>query len=461
MQRVLLVAVLAALVPGCAAAQEGAADARPFTYPGGTLAGLAAALQQTYGFQVAYFGDRVEAGPVALPAGTIEQCLAQIAADRAVPDFLWGMGYFLCPEDQPKPARGLRPRRETEADALAIPNVAYPPGTPAGQVLRDLYQWRHSPLLLAQRVAAAGPVRGVPWWTRELLWDRALPTGLAADSLRYEDILAQVARQIGWRAEKVYVVVSAAAAPAYYLRHDGSDDRVHVAHTELLMPTDEITVEVCVRHTPERLVGRYFPRVVSKEEPDKEDPAGYCLYFDHRARPPIVDCSFYVATDAGPLRVTARVPQNRWYRVSGVLGQQTLPDARGNPVKARWICIYLNGWPEQWLPAPGGIVTTTNDLYLGVRGERDPEWPSRAYAAYLDDVRIWDRALEGEVLRRIYRAGCLVGDEPGLVGYWKLDEGPFGKVALDYSLHGHDGRLEGPHPPWVQGPEWVRGMATP
>jgi len=460
MRRLLPAAALALLVASAAAQQE-TTDVRPFTYAGGTLAGLAAALQQTYGYQVAYFGDRVEAAPVAYPACTIEACLAQIAADRAVPDFLFGMGYFLCPGDEPKPARDLEPRRETDTDTLGVPNLAYPPGTPAGQVLHDLYEVRHSPLLLAQRVSGSGPVRGVPWWTRELLWDRPLQMGLTADWLPYEEVLAQVAHQIGWRVEKVYVVVSSAAPPGYHLLCDGTDDRVHVAHTDLLMPTDELTVEACVRHLPNRLVGKPFPRVVSKEEIGAPEPGGYCLFFDHNTGPEVVDCTFYVKTDQGALRVTAKVPQGNWYRVSGVLGRQTLPDAQGNPVKARWICIYLNGWPQQWLPAPGAIVPTTDDLYFGVRREADPDWPSRPYNASVDDVRIWDRAVEGEVLRRIWRAGCLVGDEPGLVGYWKLDEGPFGRIALDYSLHGHDGRLEGPHAPWVDGPHWVRGNGSP
>jgi hypothetical protein len=57
----------------------------------------------------------------------------------------------------------------------------------------------------------------------------------------------------------------------------------------------------------------------------------------------------------------------------------------------------------------------------------------------LDEMRIWDVTRSGdEIQRDMHR--LLQGDEPGLVGYWKCDEGQ-GQVAADLSPFGNDGML--------------------
>ena len=46
---------------------------------------------------------------------------------------------------------------------------------------------------------------------------------------------------------------------------------------------------------------------------------------------------------------------------------------------------------------------------------------SEYYDGHLDDIRIWDQAVSlADIVKNKDRA--LVGDEAGLVGYWKFDE---------------------------------------
>ena len=63
----------------------------------------------------------------------------------------------------------------------------------------------------------------------------------------------------------------------------------------------------------------------------------------------------------------------------------------------------------------------------------------RAFHGLIDEVRVWNIVrTESEIRANMNRT--LQGDEPGLVGYWRLDEGR-GQAILDSSVHGNDGRL--------------------
>ena len=68
----------------------------------------------------------------------------------------------------------------------------------------------------------------------------------------------------------------------------------------------------------------------------------------------------------------------------------------------------------------------------------------------LDEIRIWNvTRTQAEIKADMHRR--LAGDEPGLVGYWRFDDGT-GTLAVDSSPSGNDGTL-------VNGPTWVASVA--
>ncbi len=57
----------------------------------------------------------------------------------------------------------------------------------------------------------------------------------------------------------------------------------------------------------------------------------------------------------------------------------------------------------------------------------------------LADIRVWNVARSEEDIRRDMKRR-LTGNEAGLVGYWRFDEGQ-GNVVKDSSVNHNDGRL--------------------
>ena len=73
---------------------------------------------------------------------------------------------------------------------------------------------------------------------------------------------------------------------------------------------------------------------------------------------------------------------------------------------------------------------------------------SEYFDGIIDEVAIWDVALtKDEILAHLDNSGELVGDEQGLVLYWKLEETE-GMTAHDQSPNGNDGTLNPMTPVW-------------
>jgi hypothetical protein len=79
------------------------------------------------------------------------------------------------------------------------------------------------------------------------------------------------------------------------------------------------------------------------------------------------------------------------------------------------------------------------------------------YSGYLDEIRIWDRALsQGEIQANMSRS--LSGNEPSLKLYWRFDEGQ-GDASFDSTPFGHLGRLGRRVGPDLSDPLWVGSEA--
>lgn len=99
------------------------------------------------------------------------------------------------------------------------------------------------------------------------------------------------------------------------------------------------------------------------------------------------------------------------------------------------VLLYLNGVLDQ--TATGAMVP-----YVGtepVAFGREGNFPGGTLNGIIDEVRIWNVVRTASDLAT-FKGRKLVGSEPGLVGYWRFDEGT-GQVVRDATGMGNDGTL--------------------
>ena len=105
-------------------------------------------------------------------------------------------------------------------------------------------------------------------------------------------------------------------------------------------------------------------------------------------------------------------------------------DAQGQPLVECIATVYVDGVGVRSAPTlvsnNGAVKPPNTNLRIGGGAGQDP--PS--YTGRLDDVRIWNRALDAGQVAAIHRDPRTIGDQRGLVGYWSFDEGG-GSVARD------------------------------
>ena len=94
------------------------------------------------------------------------------------------------------------------------------------------------------------------------------------------------------------------------------------------------------------------------------------------------------------------------------------------------IAIYRNGQKVASAPQSGN-VTDVNFVLVGT-------WDS-SFNGMIDEVRIWNIALTQTAIQADMNH-VLMGNEPGLVGYWRFEEGS-GQTILDSSNNHNNGRL--------------------
>jgi hypothetical protein len=102
----------------------------------------------------------------------------------------------------------------------------------------------------------------------------------------------------------------------------------------------------------------------------------------------------------------------------------------------------------------GTGAVSENDAILYDQGHQlgigHSAFPNSCWQGELDEVRIWSTARSAAEIQA-NMGGSLTGTEPGLMGYWRFDEGS-GTTVADASGHGFDGTL-------VDGPAWVDSTA--
>lgn len=119
------------------------------------------------------------------------------------------------------------------------------------------------------------------------------------------------------------------------------------------------------------------------------------------------------------------------------------------------IHLYLNGEQD---PAFAPAIYSHDDsanihgIRLGAYENENDAGPHCPFDGVIDEVRIWSIARSvGDIQE--YMHTPLTGDEPGLVAYWRLDEGT-GQVFEDATTDGHGGELGSTPTPDDNDPTW-------
>jgi hypothetical protein len=126
---------------------------------------------------------------------------------------------------------------------------------------------------------------------------------------------------------------------------------------------------------------------------------------------------------------TTRVDDDRWHHLAVTI--------QGNQLQ-----FYVDGLPDgPRIALSSPIGTSLEALQCGY--EQNPNASPRFFAGNIDEVRIWNRALSQDEIRH-HMCEKLTGTEPGLVAYYRMDEGtdntcPGGQDVCDASGNGHHG----------------------
>jgi len=124
---------------------------------------------------------------------------------------------------------------------------------------------------------------------------------------------------------------------------------------------------------------------------------------------------------------TTNYAANTWYHVAGVFVSETERK------------LYVNGILE--VTATDSVSFSNNADNKVLFGLFRILTPSSYLNGRLSDIRIWNTARTEQQIKDNYQKR-LVGNETGLVGYWKLDEGT-STSAKDYTSNAKDGTITG------------------
>src|SRR5688572_6419112 len=192
---------------------------------------------------------------------------------------------------------------------------------------------------------------------------------------------------------------------------DGFGDYVHIFDSDSLDILDQITVEAWINLQEGGTEGN--PRILSKGP----DGAGYELLLTSNGA--TANLEFRIAPDL--LTSTTILTANVWYHVAATYDGSTIK-------------LLINGTPEASKTASGSLLANTDALNIGQKSQ--PGFDSSI--GFTDEVRVWNITRTQAEIQATMNT-TLIGNEPGLVGYWNFDDG----TANDRTANGNHGTLVG------------------
>lgn len=127
----------------------------------------------------------------------------------------------------------------------------------------------------------------------------------------------------------------------------------------------------------------------------------------------------------GATSPAASITINTWYHVAGTYD--------GDSVR-----IYINGVQKDATALPDGMIPgLAYPIAIGKLSDGS-QFQTRYFSGQIDEVRIWNRALDASDILSRYNHHLDPAQETGLVGYWRFNEGSGGTVN-DQTTSGNNG----------------------
>jgi hypothetical protein len=198
------------------------------------------------------------------------------------------------------------------------------------------------------------------------------------------------------------------------LTFDGLDDQLIVFDDASLNLLTRFSAEAWVFVEPNCTDGKYS--ILSKGL----DGKGYEIYAKGAGN------ELFIGVDLANFGLTSKYPvkASEWHHVATTWDGITLK-------------LFIDGQPVNKCNAFTLLDPTKTPLFVGKNGLTDAD----ALKGKVDNVRIWNIARTDEEIAHNYTL-LLTGNEAGLVGYWRFDDG-CNHVACDLSQYGNNGYLMG------------------
>ncbi|MCD4704229.1 MAG: type IV pilin, partial [Methanosarcinaceae archaeon] len=230
------------------------------------------------------------------------------------------------------------------------------------------------------------------------------------------------------------------------LQFDGVNDRVRVPDAPSLNPSNEVTVEAWVKWSISPGDGDSHANIVNKGDSDSDTE--YQLQHGNG------NSKFEVAVRTDDRRryvkSTTSPEVNEWYYVVGTYSSFD-----------EELSIYVNGVKERSITHTGHIHISSDDLFIGERGDN-----SRYFTGVIDEVRISDRRLTDTQILARYElfngsAPTLSGQTPSTPHSSNTTTSVTFSATSDQSSN-NEFLLNGTHVSWSNGtsPSYANSSAT-
>jgi len=229
-----------------------------------------------------------------------------------------------------------------------------------------------------------------------------------------------------WAWSLLMAMPVANAAGGYALEFDGTGDYVETPLSDV--PKDG-TVEAWVRTT----VSDTRQAVISSHGGDQE----FRLHLNYRpgqggATPGVLGLNVRFRTLEAFTDIGGEMYDGSWHHVAFVWEGES-----PGTIRAYWDGQEKAVTHRNQNPWEGNY----NRTVAHVIGREDLGNNNYFFVGSIDDVRFWDKARITSEIQE-YMSQELSGDEEGLIGYWKFNEGE-GTMAYDSSPNGNDGTVVG------------------
>lgn len=196
----------------------------------------------------------------------------------------------------------------------------------------------------------------------------------------------------------------------YSLDFDGQNSYVEIATNTNMSPTQSVTVEAWVKGTFSQNRAFIYDRI--------EVSDGYGLTVESKL------AGLTINGGHGIVVGNTNVQDGNWHHIAGVYNR-----SKGK------LYIYTDGILEDSLSYidPISYFTEPRNAIGGLGG-------AQYFEGLIDEVRVWNIARSSSQILQ-HKDSCLSGNENGLVGYWRFEEGS-GNIALDLSIHSNHGNLK-------------------